>query len=333
MRQSEVLKKFAELTECQKERIWREVDDLLVMNRQLTEEKPDICPKCGQRHKMVSRGYQRGNGKHRYTCTGCGKTMTYDACTIMSNLKISKDQFIEICRDTLNLVSIVETASRLDLSVTTVHLNRHKFLSVLEEILESENATLSGTVEIDETYELESSKGTSPENRKARKRGEPSHFRGISHEQVCIVTTTDRNEHEIFRAVGYGRPTTDSITEIFAKRIRSKSILYSDGASQYIKLSQMSDSKHVQLSDYDSYNIVEHLNTVNTIHKLIKDTMSFYRGIATKYMNRYMALFTFMRRFAQMDDNEKIEILIRKLKSFRCHITRRSLKTEHIFSV
>ena len=37
--------------------------------------------------------------------------------------------------------------------------------------------------------------------RKARKRGGPSSYRGLSHEQVCIVTTTDRNGHEIFKAV------------------------------------------------------------------------------------------------------------------------------------
>ncbi len=282
---------------------------------------------------MISHGYQKGNGKPRYRCTGCGRVMTYDSCTIMSNLKISKDEFIEICRDTLNLVPISMTAARLDRSIPTVHYNRHKFLAVLEEILEAECFTLSGTVEIDETYELESSKGVPPENRKARKRGEPSHFRGISHEQVCIVTTTDRNGHEIFKAVGLGKPTSDSITETFGKRIGFKSVIYCDGAFSYDQLGRETNCKLVQLYDYASYNSVEHLNTVNSIHKLIKDTMAFYRGVATRYLNRYMALFVFMRMFMQMDDNEKLEILVRKIKTFHCHITRKSLKTSHLFSV
>ena len=221
MRQSEVLKKFSQLTDSQKELIGREVDDYLALNKSLSEEKPTLCPKCGQPHKMISHGHQK-NGKHRYTCSGCGRTMTYDSCTIMSNLKISKDEFIEICRDTLNLVPIAQTAAKLDLSIPTVHYNRHKFLAVLEDILKAETALLSGTVEIDETYELESSKGTPPENRKPRKRGEPSHLRGISHEQVCIVTTTDRNGHELFQAVGYGKPTSDCVTETFGSHILSK---------------------------------------------------------------------------------------------------------------
>jgi hypothetical protein len=57
----------------------------------------------------------------------------------MSNLKISKDEFIEICLDTLTLVPIRKTAARLNRSVPTVHMNRHKFLAVLEEVLDEEN--------------------------------------------------------------------------------------------------------------------------------------------------------------------------------------------------
>lgn len=76
---------------------------------------------------------------------------------------------------------------------------------------------LSGTIEIDETFELESQKGCRKIQRKARKRGGPSSYRGLSHEQVCIVTTTDRNGHEIFKAVGYGKPTKNSILENFLK--------------------------------------------------------------------------------------------------------------------
>lgn len=51
---------------------------------------------------------------------------------------------------------------------------------------------LSGTVEFGETYVLEFSKGSRLINREAWKRGEASHYREISNEQECIVTTSDR---------------------------------------------------------------------------------------------------------------------------------------------
>lgn len=333
MRQSEVLIRFSKLTESQKERIRREVDDFIAMNEELTGQKPTRCPKCRSEYKLISHGRQISNQKPRFTCAKCGHTSVYDSGTIFSNLKISKDEFIEICMDTLNLVPIKETAARLDRSIPTVHMNRHKFLAVLEEILDAETALLSGTVEIDETYELESTKGKTPPNRKARRRGEPSKYRGISHEQVCIVTTTDRNGHEIFKAVGFGKPTTKSITDTFEKHISKKSIIYSDGIFVYDQLSRNTESKLIQLVGHETYNSVEHLNTVNNIHKMIQDTFEYYRGIATKYMNRYMSLFVMKRRFQDMDSNEMVDLLIRRLRSFPCHMTRNSLKTSHLFAV
>ena len=117
---------------------------------------------------------------------------------ITSFLKIDVDEFIEICIDTLTMVPIHKTAERLNRSIKCVFQNRHKFLSMLEKYLESEKIQLSGTIECDETYVLKSSKGSTLKCRKAHHRGEPSRFRGISHQQICIVTTTDRNEHEIF---------------------------------------------------------------------------------------------------------------------------------------
>ena len=106
---------------------------------------------------------------------------------------------------------------------------------------------LSGTIEIDETFELESQKGCRKIQRKARKRGGPSSYRGLFHEQVCIVTTTDRNGHEIFKAVGYGKPTKNSILENFLKNLDPKSIFYSDGAFCYDELAKKANCSLVQL--------------------------------------------------------------------------------------
>lgn len=331
MRQSDLLKKYSELTDRQKERINRELDDLLAINRELQNTKPEKCPHCRKETKMIKKGKECG--KQRYQCQECHHYFTYDSHTIMSNLKITEEEFIEVCKDTLNLVPIKQTAARLNRTIQTVFNNRHKFLVLLEDILFNEDSYLSGTIEIDETYELESSKGTHPDNRKARKRGEPSKYRGISHEQVCIVTSTDRQGHEIFKAIGFGKPTSEIITNNFSNFIANKSILYTDGAFCYDQLSIDTNCKLVNLKTHHSYNNVEHLNTVNNIHSLIQRTLSYYRGIATKYMNRYMALFTMMRRYLEMDNNEKVELLIKSIKSFHCNITVHSLKNRHLFTV
>lgn len=173
---------------------------------------------------------------------------------------------------------------------------------------------------------MESKKGSKDIKRKARKRGEPSNYRGISHEQVCIVTTTDRNGHEIFKAVGYGKPTTDSILENFSKKLAPKSVIYTDRAFCYDQLIEKSGCTRVILPTHEIYNAVEHINTVDCIQSIIKNQLAEFRGVATKYMNRYMSLFVFICRFQEMDDNKFLPIILRKLKTLHFSITRESLK-------
>lgn len=330
MEQSELLQLYAKLTESQKNRIQLLLKDFVLLNDQNAETKPEICPVCNQKYRMIKKG-KHTNGKQRYLCKGCGHKFTWDSHTVVSNLKIGKDEFYTICLDTLNGVPIKVTASNLNRSSVCVFENRHKFLVVLEEILDKSKDIVSGTVEFDETYLLESVKGTSPKNRKARHRGEPSNLRGISHEQVCIVTTTDRNCHEIFKGVGYAKPTSEIIAQTFSERIVNKSSIYTDGTRIYDKLAQDTYCKIAYLPTHECYTKVEHLNTVNSIHSMIKDRIRLYRGIATKYVNRYTALFVFMRKFLDMDDNEKTEITSRALKHFNCSVTRHSLRMSHLF--
>lgn len=109
--------------------------------------------------------------------------------------------------------------------------------------------------------------------------------------------------------------------------------MYVDGVACYNGLSKKAECKVKHLIGHESYNKVEHLNTVNSIHSMIRRNYAFYRGVATKYLNRYMALFLFMRGLKDMDSRKKTETLIGTIKWFHCHISRESLKEQHLFSV
>lgn len=329
MRQSKLLIQFSKLSISQKQRIEREIIDLVSMNLQLKDVTPITCPVCEKKARFIKKGKECD--KQRFECCECHHRFVYDSKTITSCMKISEDDFIEICKDTIRLVPIKETAAKLNLSIPTVFNNRHKFLCLLEIYFDQDNNKEAGTVELDETYMLESTKGITPKNRKARHRGEPSKLRGISHEQVCIVTTTDRNGHEIFKAVGLGKPTSDSITKIFADRIKEKSVFYVDGTTVYDILASNTKCLIRHLKGHESYNMVEHINTVNSIHSMIKKNIAHYRGIATKYVNRYMALFVLMRKYMESFDNELPERILQDFRLYHFKIRRKDLKTQHLF--
>lgn len=329
MRQSELLKGIASLDKVQHKLLIRQLEDYLRLNTLDKNKQPEICPCCGKKSHMIKKGFNKG--KQRFRCKDCNKIFTYDSKTITSYMKISRGTFLEILLDTLSCEAIAVTAARLNLSQKSVFDNRHKILVALEHILDEETIKLSGTIEVDETYILDSQKGSSNLNRKARHRGEPSNYRGLSHEQVCIVTTTDRNGHEIFKAVGHAKPTSNSIKQMFHEKIVKKSILYTDGAFCYDQIADENSCSLVQLYQKENYNTVEHLNTVNYIHSFIKAIITKFRGVATKYINRYLSLFVFLRRFQGMDDNEMMPIAFKSITNLHYRVSKQSLNNHNLF--
>lgn len=163
----------------------------------------------------------------------------------------------------------------------------------------------------------------------ARKRGEASHYRGISHEQIYFVTSSDRNGHIVYKTAGTGRPSSEDINEGFEEEIECKSELYVDGMHIYDDLARKTECDIRHLKGNETYNKVEQLNNVNCIHSIIKRVYAFYRGVASYYLDRYLALFVFMRRLLVMDDSEITELIVRKLKEVRCNVPHEKLK--HVY--
>ena len=328
---NELLIKFSKLSDRQKCEIYRKIEDFIFTNKLIEDTTPYKCPVCGKKARVIKKGKQ--NGKQRYCCCNCHHKFTYDSNTITSCMKITKEEFLEICMDTISMIPIAETAKRLHRSIPCVFNNRHKFLYVLEHYLASEVTNiLSGTVEIDETYVLNSEKGSKHCSRIPRHRGEPAKHRGLSKEYVCIVTSTDRNTHEVYKAVGTGAPSSELVKDNFKGCISQKSVIYCDGTNCYNDLAEITDCKKVNLESHKSYNKVEHINTVNCIHSVIKSCISFYRNVASKYINRYLALFVFQRRVLEDDDWLVKELLLKKYRMFDYNIPIKSLQNTDLFA-
>ena len=117
-----------------------------------------VCHVCGAEHVRFYRCGIQGK-KRGWCCSKWKHKFTDDSHTITSNLNIERDVFVQICMDTLDMVPIRKTAERLDVSVQCVFNNRHTFLSLLEEIFGKEKELMTGTIEDDESYVLESNEG------------------------------------------------------------------------------------------------------------------------------------------------------------------------------
>lgn len=144
------------------------------------------------------------------------------------------------------------------------------------------------------------------------------------------MSVSDRTGHEVFRCKNKGKPKSKTILEILENHIDKKSMLITDGAFCYDQLAKKYECELVQCKTTSSYTKVKHLNTINCCHHQIRTMLNQFKGVASKYMNRYLALFTFIREFIGMDNAEKVQLFQEKLQTYQFNITIKSLKNEYL---
>lgn len=245
------------------------------------ESKIKLCPHCGSRG-IVRNG--KRNGHQAYICRNCDKTFVQTTGSAIANSHSGDTVWKQVIRDTVNGISLDNTADSLDLHHSTVFNMRHKILVCLENEISASPVALEGVCELDETYVLESEKGRKfPENyhRKPRKRGGKASKRGLSDEQICIQTAATGEGKFIALTVNRAVPTKDEIQQVFTDRITDDTTIICDGNSNYEVFSEQCTVAHVK-----------HPNKVNGFHSFKKERIRKMGGIATIYQNRYNALFS-----------------------------------------
>jgi len=286
------------------------VSDKLAEN---DENKPiPPCPHC--KSENVRRN-GRVDNRQRYLCKDCGKTYGETTNSALSQSHCGEAVWKQVIRDTINGISIDKTAESIAVSHPTAFNMRHKILLALEGAEDREPTVLNGVCELDDTYVLKSYKGTKLSGdfwRKPRKHGAVAQKRGISGEYVCISTGVERNGDAYSQTVTRATPGKDDLVAVFGNRIGDETLILCDGAAAYVALGENCECpvKNVCEDGEKGGKGFFNINTANNFHSFIKNRYNQYRGVATKYLNRYNALFS--KVFRSGDDlvDEIYNILI-----------------------
>lgn len=314
---------FDSLTDYQKERLSEQIQSFISLNSEISNQRPCVCPVCGSHDAVfIKKGF--ANGKQRYQCKECGSKFVYDKLQLTYWSHISMDQWVIAIKDTLCFRPLDETCARIGVSHPTMFNIRHKILHAVESLVNSEEEIgrnmLDGLIEADETFVIESQKGRKVTGRKPRKHGEGASMRGLSHEQVCCCFAVDHDNHITCRSVNRAKPDSDDIVNALGCRITPESVFQCDGASSYNKLiSERNCIKYV-LKGHENYDKVHHLNTVNGLHSRFKDIYRDFRGVATRYLNRYLSLFAFVNMMGTISCDEIAASFRQKIGSCFCYV-------------
>ena len=262
--------------------------------------KPERCPRCGG-SSIIRFGHKRG--KQRFCCKDCGGVFMVSSGTIMENSHYGEEIWSVAAVDTLDgFVSIDETAQKLGISHDAAFHMRHKILMSMEAREKANPTQLGGISELDETYVLESLKGRKfPENalREPRNHGEKATKRGISSEQICIMTGVERNGGSAYAVtLNRARPRVEEIKTAFEGHIETGCVAFTDGLKSYRHLEEIADCviESVDIQQQRKNAGTANLNNVNNFHSYIHERYVHYRGVATRYINRYNSLFSTIYR-------------------------------------
>ncbi|MDE7201794.1 MAG: transposase [Lachnospiraceae bacterium] len=113
----------------------------------------------------------------------------------------------------------------------------------------------------------------------------------MSNEYIAICTGIQRDGGAIAATVNRAKPSGEELDEIFRGHIAEDTLVLTDGLRSYNVLETLASCTVVDVKKEESRGIFN-LNTVNSLHSFIKETYNHYRGVATKYINRYNALFS-----------------------------------------
>jgi transposase-like protein len=240
------------------------------------------CPRC--RCARVHRCGQ-ASGLQRFRCLGCGRSFNALTGTPLARLR-KKEHWLAYLQCVLESRTVREAARVVGVHRTTSFRWRHRFVPGA---MRDRPATLSAIVEADETYRLESQKGSRHMTRKPRKRGGVAKKRGISGELDCLLVARDRSGQTLDFHTGRGQVTVAQLQACVKPVLPADVLLISDSALSYRHFAQQAGIMHETVNVKAGVRArgAIHLQNVNAWHSRFKSWLVRFRGVASRYLINY----------------------------------------------
>lgn len=297
------------------------------------EDKPEasaveVCPKCGKLHPHVIKSDFAGSGKQLYRCKDCGKRFTYDHGTVTWYSHQDPDKWKTLILDAFGGAGLDSSRRKLSVNIETTFNMRHRLMCMMEK--ELENEVLSGEVELDETFVGSSRKSLSREEDAGFGVFAQRTKRGLSMQKVCIASGVDASGNAFAHAYNcghFGQTTAMNLSS----HIADGCPVTTDDTASYDRLLREKGCFHKVCSDCTDHKSEVNLNRINSLHSLIKEFYRGYRGVASKYINRYVSLFSFAWKYRKLKDNALFETVRSMMSKCKLSLTLAEVKSFRLF--
>ncbi len=172
------------------------------------ERKATACVHCGStKIRKMGTKKKKNETYQRLQCKECKRTFSSKSQTVQHYSKKDHRTWAAFFNALAAGLSIRDTARRVNISPTTAFYWRHKTLSAIKEVLNERQRKLDDIIQMDETYvrvSFKGQKGRGYSRASAKKREAPKRKRGLSKQQVCVLTAMDKNDSTFIKPVCLG---------------------------------------------------------------------------------------------------------------------------------
>lgn len=283
------------------------------LSRAFDKTSLSICVHCGSTHFVKNGKDHKGNS--RYLCRECGKSFTALTNTTLNGTHKTADTWKTYIENMLEGHSLAECANRCGISIPTAHIWRHKVLNALSE--HSFNHPYDGLMEMDEMFVRISYKGNHTKSnnfvmpRVAHKRGGDGHDPS-NKAKVSVVCVVERGKGFSGAIPCRGFINQPVLENLFNGKLSDESVVMTDGLRAYKQFLDTTNAQHIILPRFGGAitkaRVVGpyHLNNVNAMHSRFRSFLYPYKGVSTKFLNNYLALFLWLENHKKEDNHSLV---------------------------
>lgn len=245
------------------------------------------CPDCA-----CARCYRhsQANDLPRFRCCACGRTFNDLTGTPLARLRL-KGKWLDYSAALLDSRPVRGAAKQVEVHRNTAFRWRHRFLDWVKH---DRPRQLTGIVEADETFLLESQKGARHLDREPRKRGGKSPLPGISRHLDCILVARDRSGQTIDAVTGRGALKKNQLVQHLLPRLDPLALLVTDANAAYRAFARDHGIAHQAVNLQSGERVrasregAIHVQNVNAYHRRFKEWLARFHGVASWRLPNYL---------------------------------------------
>lgn len=270
-------------------------EDAYSRTRPTGDETDIACRRCGS-IAIIRKGHDP-DGTQRWLCKDCHRTFRDTPDTIITRSRLKPAVWMRYLECFTDLLPLRECAKRCKVSLRTAWLMRMRLIESIRLHLPDFRADAGMQVRLDETYLRESFKGNHTRDRfrlprPSRYRGTSASKRGLSKEQICVMTGVDDTGGAFLAMSGRGLLSKDRALAMLHGRLDRGAYAIADMAAAYPPAMKELGVTFTG-TDTDSHAI----NRVNTLYSQLAGFLAGFRGVSTKLLDEYLAWSLWRRTF------------------------------------